>query len=69
MTTVILNQEEVKLIQQILDMTLEDLRTEIYHTDRLEYKDDLKANETKLHTLIDKLHPLTLAEELKIEMT
>ena len=68
MTTVILNQEEVNLIQQVLDTTLEDLRSEMHHTDRLEYKEDLKIKEDRLHTLIDKLHPLTAAEKLRIEM-
>ena len=68
MTTVILDQEEVKLIQQVLDTTLDDLRSEIHHTDRLEYKEDLKIKEGRLHTLIDKLHPLSTAEELRIEM-
>lgn len=68
MTTMILNQEEVKLIQQVLDTTLEDLRSEIHHTDRLEYKEDLKIKEDRLQPLIDKLHPLTAAEKLRIEM-
>jgi hypothetical protein len=69
MTTIVLDQNEVRLIHQVLNSTLEDLRSEIHHTDKLEYKEELKVQEQVLHELITKLQPLVTAEALKIEMT
>lgn len=69
MTTIVLNQNEVRLIVQVLINTLEDLRSEIHHTDKLEYKDELKVQEQIIHELIFKLQPLVVADQMKIEMT
>lgn len=69
MSTIVLNQNEVRLIVQVLNNTLEDLRSEIHHTDKLDYKEELKVQERIIHELIFKLQPLVVADQMKIEMT
>ncbi len=50
-----LNAKEAALVQRILVHRLEDLRREIHHTDSRSFRADLKAEESLLHALLDKL--------------
>lgn len=69
MLTINLDRQEVQLISQLLTSSLEDLRQEIRHTDRLQYKEGLRENERILNGLILKLEELTLGEEIQFEMS
>ncbi|MCX6548073.1 MAG: hypothetical protein WCO20_00690 [Holophagaceae bacterium] len=50
-----LDAKESELVQRILVRRLEDLRREIHHTDSRSFRADLKAEESLLHALLDKL--------------
>ncbi len=50
-----LDAKESELVQRILVHRLEDLRREIHHTDSRSFRADLKAEESLLHALLDKL--------------
>jgi hypothetical protein len=69
MLTINLDRQEVQLISQLLTSSLEDLRQEIRHTDRQQYKEGLRENERILNGLILKLEELTLGEEIQFEMS
>jgi hypothetical protein len=69
MLTTTLDHTEIQTIEQILRTSLEDLRSEIHHTDNLYYKADLKKEEMILQHLIAKLQPLAISEEAIIELS
>ena len=50
-----LDAKEAALVQRILVHRLEDLRREIHHTDSRAFRADLKAEESLLYALLDKL--------------
>ncbi|MEI6592972.1 MAG: hypothetical protein WCL47_07005 [Holophagaceae bacterium] len=50
-----LDAKEATLVQRILVHRLEDLRREIHHTDSRSFRADLKAEESLLYALLDKL--------------
>lgn len=50
-----LDAKEAALVQRILVRRLEDLRREIHHTDSRSFRADLKAEESLLYALLDKL--------------
>lgn len=50
-----LNTKEAELVQRVLAHRLEDLRREIHHTDSRSFRADLKAEESLLYALLDKL--------------
>ena len=66
MTSLNLNREEIELISRILNITLEDLRSEIHHTDRFEYKDILREKERIIQGLLIRLEKISLAEAEKV---
>jgi hypothetical protein len=53
-----LNMEEKQIVAETLEMSLSDLHREISHTDKKEYRDDLKHRRTvitkTIHLLKDK---------------
>ena len=63
-----LDHTEILTIEQILRTSLEDLRSEIRHTDSLHYKEELRKEEIVLQHLIEKLQPLAVSEEANIEL-
>jgi hypothetical protein len=50
-----LGQEEVEVLRQVFDIYLSDLRMEIAATDRLEFRDELKRQETVLRRVLERL--------------
>lgn len=52
--------DEATLISSLLDRDLRDLKAEIYHTDTLEYRAQLKARERLMLGLLDKLGHLSV---------
>lgn len=54
----ILGPQEQKLLLEILESYLGDLRGEVYKTKTFRFKEDLKARETLLRSLIEKIQKL-----------
>ncbi|HLC25690.1 MAG TPA: hypothetical protein VJM80_02860 [bacterium] len=54
----ILGPQEQKLLLEILESYLGDLREEVYKTETFRFKEDLKARETLLRSLIEKIQKL-----------
>lgn len=50
-----LSPEERTLLVEILDESLRNLKEEIYHTDSFDYKEALKARESLLLGLLERL--------------
>jgi len=50
-----LNQEEAELLQSTLESCLSELRTEIAHTDRRDYREMLRRQQTRLKSLLQQL--------------
>jgi hypothetical protein len=50
-----LSQHEKDLLSAILRKELEDIRSELHHTQALDYKESLKERETAVRGLLDKL--------------
>ncbi len=50
-----LNEEERRLLVELLECDISDLRTEIAHTDRREYKEMLKNREALMKKLEQEL--------------
>jgi hypothetical protein len=50
-----LDAEDVELLQRILSSHLGDLRVEISNTDDYDFRQGLKADETRLRALIQRL--------------
>lgn len=65
MATIHLNRQEIHLASQIFQEELEELRTEVRHTDRLEYKEELKQREHLLQGLIIKVEKSRYEEDVK----
>ncbi len=55
MSNVELTSEELRLLLEILESALSDLRMEIVDTDRSDYKDSLKQRRDLLTRLVEKL--------------
>ena len=67
MLSINLNRQEAQLITQLFRDELEDLRVEVRHTDRLEYKEELKEKERLLQGLIIKLEHRRYEETIKVK--
>lgn len=63
-----LTNDEQKILAEILDAELEDLRGEVHSTDRLEYREMLKARERVIKHLIAELRQQE-AEEAVVHPT
>ena len=50
-----LSLEEADELRALLDLVLADLRSEIHHTDSLEFRARLQLRERRLHRLRDQL--------------
>jgi hypothetical protein len=48
-----LDDEQTELLQEVLDQAFRDLRYEVVGTDRSHYKQQLRAREAKLRTILD----------------
>jgi hypothetical protein len=58
MTPIDFNSEEKKLLEEVLEVAISDLATEINHTDIHEYKEGLKKRKQNLIKCLEKLrHP------------
>lgn len=55
MAQVELQDHEVSVLQQVIEDELEDLHTEIHHTDDHQYKEDLKDKQAALERIKDAL--------------
>jgi hypothetical protein len=55
MTRFELSPEEVEALRQGLDIYLSDLRMEIAATDRMDFREELKRQETILRRLLERL--------------
>lgn len=55
MTTMELNEKEVKLLHDILESDLSDLRMEISDTDNQAFREDLKEKKDLISGLLKKL--------------
>jgi hypothetical protein len=62
MTTLSLSHQEAQLVSQLFQQALEELRVEVRHTDRLDYKEELKEQERMLQGLIIKVERSRYAE-------
>ena len=51
-----LGTDERTLLVGLVDESLRNLKEEIYHTDTVEYKDQLKAREALMIRILDKLN-------------
>lgn len=51
----VLDKKEIDLLRRVLEHTLEELRREIHHTDSRAFRSGLRAEETALHRLLDRL--------------
>lgn len=56
-----LTTEEARLLEEVLDRTISDLRQEIRHTDQTAYKEELKADEALLKGILAKVTSLAHA--------
>ena len=52
-----LTEEETSILKMVLESYLSDLRMEISHTDRLEFRDMLKERKAVLIKVIETLAP------------
>ena len=50
-----LNTKETELLTRLLDRYLEDIRREIHHTDRAQFKAALKSDEVLMRNLLQRL--------------
>ncbi|MHB1417692.1 MAG: hypothetical protein ACYC1C_20790 [Chloroflexota bacterium] len=50
-----LNTEEARLLKQVLTDYLSDLRMEVAETENFDMRQDLKANEAMLKSVVDRL--------------
>lgn len=50
-----LSAEEISLLRDLLRMSYDDLREEIYKTENMDYKRELKAREQALQSLLQKV--------------
>ncbi|MDA8217130.1 MAG: hypothetical protein M0Z94_05870 [Dehalococcoidales bacterium] len=50
-----LNTEEARLLKQVLTDYLSDLRMEVTETENFDMRQDLKANESMLKSVVDRL--------------
>lgn len=55
MSHVELNDQEREMLTEVLKSFLSDLRTEVSHTDRLAYRDRLKAQEHLVREILGKV--------------
>jgi len=55
MTTIELSDREMSILQAVIEAELEDLHTEIHHTDDHDYKEQLKDKQATLERLRDAL--------------
>jgi hypothetical protein len=55
MISIALTPEDAEILEGVLDSYLSDLRQEITHTERKDFRDRLKAREACLHRLIARL--------------
>ncbi len=55
-----LNPGELEILQEMLQNQLSELRMEISHTDRMEYRDMLKERKRVLNKLLDALAKQTV---------
>jgi hypothetical protein len=55
MTTLELTQEEAEILRRVLETYVSDLRMEVADTDRQEFRERLKAKESILKELIQRL--------------
>jgi len=60
MAQVELQDREVSVLQQVIDDELEDLHTEIHHTDDHQYKEELKVKQAALERIKDALTHATV---------
>jgi hypothetical protein len=62
MLTISVTPSEARLLAQLLEETWEELRVEVRHTDRLEYRAELQENERLIQSLIIKLESKRVKE-------
>ena len=62
MLTIRVTPSEVRLLAQMLEEAWEELRVEVRHTDRLEYKHELQETERLIQGLIIKLESKRVKE-------
>jgi hypothetical protein len=62
MLTISVTPSEARLLAQILEEAWEELRVEVRHTDRLEYRAELQENERLIQDLIIKLESKRVKE-------
>jgi hypothetical protein len=62
MLTISVTQPKVQLLAQLLEEAWEELRVEVRHTDRLEYKQDLQENERLIQAMLIKLESKRVKE-------
>lgn len=56
MPTLQLTPDELQLLKDMLENDLSDLRMEITHTDRSDFKDSLKQRKQLMADILEKLH-------------
>jgi len=62
MLTISVTPSEARLLAQMLEEAWEELRVEVRHTDRLEYKHELQETERLIQGLIIKLESKRIKE-------
>jgi hypothetical protein len=58
-----LDEQEVRVLVQALRNYLPELRSEVYHTDNYSWRQDLKADEANLKSLLRRLEEVPVAEK------
>jgi hypothetical protein len=53
--TLTLTSEDVELLGDVIRVYLDDLRSEIGHTDNFDYREGLHAKENRLNALLEQL--------------
>jgi len=53
--TLELSAEECRVLAQLLTCCAEDLKSEIYHTENLDYKEDLKQRKERILLLLERI--------------
>jgi hypothetical protein len=62
MLTISVTQPEARLLAQLLEEAWEELRVEVRHTDRLDYRQKLQENERLIQSMIIKLESKRVRE-------
>lgn len=60
--SITLNAAETVMLQEMLQHQLSELRMEISHTDRMDYREKLKERKRVLRKILDALHTEPVAQ-------